>query len=235
MGPCWRVSASSSVFHLQTVWQWKQLLDVRYLCVRPDGRHADACPAAAGMRGLWPRCDEHVKPCGAAGERSINPQVSGPLTLYIPAAPHSPPYFSLRSSKLKRKTSGFVNQGWKLFANRPKFTKCACFEGPIAVFILQYICMVNIWDFNLCDGLKTVSDISTVHKHSFLFLKSIWLLMIWSFSSLICRTHLPVLPHFKNICCYSHWWLNPKLETNWANQSFVGGIKNEDITFFYQR
>lgn len=27
----------------------------------------------------WPRCDEHVKPCGAAGERSINPQVSGPL------------------------------------------------------------------------------------------------------------------------------------------------------------
>lgn len=71
-------------------------------------------PPAQACRASWPRCDEHVKPCRTAGERSINPQVSGPLTLYIPAAPHSPPYSSLRSSKLKRKTSGSVNQGWKL-------------------------------------------------------------------------------------------------------------------------
>lgn len=79
----------------------------RYLCVRPDSRHADACPAAAaGTQGLL---TQMWWACKKLQERSINPQVSGPLTLYIPAAPHSPPYFSLRRSELERKTSGSVN------------------------------------------------------------------------------------------------------------------------------
>lgn len=62
VGPCWRL------LHLQTVWQWKQHLDV-FMCLSWQQTCRRLSCRAQACRASWHRCDEHVKPCGAAGTR----------------------------------------------------------------------------------------------------------------------------------------------------------------------
>lgn len=62
VGPCWRL------LHLQTVWQRRQHLDV-FMCPSWQQTCRRLSCRAQACRASWPRCDEHVKPCGAAGTR----------------------------------------------------------------------------------------------------------------------------------------------------------------------
>lgn len=110
VGPCCRLSLPllSSTCNGQSDSE-SSVWTSRYLCVRPDSRHADACPAAAGMQGLltqmWWTC-KTLQSCmwdiyKSTGFRTFN-------TLH-PSCTSFSSYSSLRSPKLKRTTSGSVN------------------------------------------------------------------------------------------------------------------------------
>lgn len=87
-------------------------------------------PPLQACGASWPRCDEHVKPCGAAGERSINPHVPGP---FHPSCTSFCSVLLIR--RLERKTSGSVNSGWKLCSLTHSLK--VCFKGPIAPLIYR--------------------------------------------------------------------------------------------------
>lgn len=99
-------------------------------------------PPLQACGASWPRCDEHVKPCGAAGERSINPHVPGP---FHPSCTSFCSVLLIR--RLERKTSGCVNGGWKLCSLTHSLK--VCFKGPIAPFIQQDIYKGCTGDFNM--------------------------------------------------------------------------------------
>ena len=142
--PCRRLSASSSSsgFHLQTVGRWQQRRLVQVF-MRPSWQQTcRRLPRRCRHVGPRDRCDEHVKPCGAAGETSVNPQVSGP---FQPSCTSFCSMFLIR--RLERKTSGSVNPSWKL-CSLTQLLK-VCFEGPIAPFILQDTDRGCIGDFNM--------------------------------------------------------------------------------------